>query len=126
MSTSITLNLSDETYRRAESLARATGRSLIDVLSQTLDSSLLVIGTATKDSRPVDKMTDEEVLALSDTLMIAEFADRQADLMAKQQAGTLSEVESLELAALLNVYQTGQFRKAQAQAEAIRRGLRKP
>jgi hypothetical protein len=44
----------------------------------------------------------------------------------KQQAGKLTNDERPELLALMQVYQEGLLRKAQALNEAVQRGLRKP
>jgi hypothetical protein len=51
---------------------------------------------------------------------------RLSVLLGKQQGGELLEVERRELAALMQAYQEGLLRKAQAQAEAVRRGLMEP
>jgi len=47
-------------------------------------------------------------------------------LLDRQQAGTITEPERAELAALFQLYQEGLLRKAHALAEAMRRGLRDP
>ena len=44
----------------------------------------------------------------------------------KQQERTLSAPEQAELVALMQVYQEGLLRKAQALREAVQRGLRAP
>lgn len=46
-------------------------------------------------------------------------------LLERQQAGELSDAERSELLALMQLYQEGLLRKAQALHEAVRRGLRK-
>jgi hypothetical protein len=47
-------------------------------------------------------------------------------LLQKQPAQKLSVPERTELVALMQVYQEGLWRKAQALHEAVRRGLRTP
>ncbi len=47
-------------------------------------------------------------------------------LLEKQQAGHLADEERGDLLALMQVYQDGLLRKAQALNEAVRRGLRPP
>ena len=42
----------------------------------------------------------------------------------RQQAGELSDREGVELSALMQLYQVGLLRKAQALHEAVKRGLR--
>ncbi len=51
---------------------------------------------------------------------------RLSFLLDKQQAGELTEADRSELLALMQVYQEGLLRKAQALREAVQRGLREP
>ncbi len=74
------------------------------------------------EMRPVAEMSDEEVLRLAD-LRLTPTQDRSLSrLLDRQQAGILSEQERSELVALMQVYQTNLLRKAEALAEAVRRG----
>lgn len=71
--------------------------------------------------------SDERVLAAADDPGLSVEDDRRlSDLLNRQQAGALSDMERLELARLMEVYQTELLRKAQALREAVRRGLRPP
>ena len=50
MSTPVTLILSDQVYQRAKGLATQTGRSVVDLLTRTIERSLLLypqVSTAT-------------------------------------------------------------------------------
>ena len=126
MSTQITVTLPDEVYRRADRLARLTGRSLADLLADTIGLSLSPVSPHAESYHPVSALSDEEVLALAD-LQMEPAEDRQLSaLLDKQQSGTFTEVERPELLALLQLYQEGLLRKAQALHEAVRRGLREP
>jgi len=49
---------------------------------------------------------------------------RLTELLQRQQAETLLVQEQAELASLMQVYQEGLVRKAEALREAVRRGLR--
>lgn len=51
---------------------------------------------------------------------------RLSDLLDRQKGGELRADERVELIALMQAYQDGLFRKAQALREAVRRGLRAP
>ncbi|SRR5258708_3178164 len=126
MSTQITLTLPDETYRRAAHLARLTGRTVADVLADTIDISLQPLGTALVSSKPVSELSDEEVLSAADAQMEPVQDQRFSALLDRQQAGKLAGDERPELLALMQVYQEGLLRKAQALNEAVRRGLRNP
>jgi hypothetical protein len=126
MSTQVTLTLPDDTYRRAEHLARLTGRSIADVLADTLDISLQSLGSEHVTGKPVAELSNSEVLELADSQMAVVQSTRFSQLLDKQQAGKLSDTERAELLALMQVYQEGLLRKAQALNEAVKRGLRKP
>ena len=126
MSTQITLTLPDETYRRAAHLARLTGRTVADVLADTIDISLQPLGTALVSSKPVSELSDEEVLSAADAQMEPVQDQRFSALLDRQQAGKLAGDERPELLALMQVYQEGLLRKAQVLNEAVRRGLRNP
>jgi hypothetical protein len=126
MSTQITLTLPDETYRRAVHLAQLTGRDIADVLADTIGISLQPLGTGFATSKPVSQLTDPEVLAVADSHMEPIQDRRMSELLDRQQAGSLTNGEHAELLVLMQVYQEGLLRKAQALHEAVRRGLRKP
>ena len=49
---------------------------------------------------------------------------RFSELLSKQQAGKLTSKEHAELMALMQVYQEGLLRTAQALNEGVQRGLR--
>lgn len=74
---------------------------------------------------PAD-LSDAEVLAAAEATLPAEQDKRLSALLARQQAGVLTDAEGAELAALMQLYQTGLLHKAQALREAVRRGLREP
>jgi hypothetical protein len=126
MSTRVTVTLTDETYRRAEYLARLTGRDVEDILTEALSISLQSFDSHSPLRMPVADLSDGEVLALADSTMEASQDQRMSELLYKQQAGELTPDEQPELTALMQVYQHGLLRKAQALNEAVRRGLREP
>jgi hypothetical protein len=66
------------------------------------------------------------VLAAADVQIPPAEDERLSDLLTRQQAGTLTDTERPELAALMELYQRLLLRKAQALREAVRRGLRAP
>jgi len=70
--------------------------------------------------------SDEEVLAATESELPCLEDQRLSDLLHRQQAGTLAAPEQPELQVLLEMYQRGLLRKAQALREAVRRGLREP
>jgi hypothetical protein len=126
MTTQVMVNLPDEVYQSAVRLAQLTQREVSDVLTDTLAVSLPALPHDQDISAPVEVLSDGEVLALT-ALELPPPQDRQlSTLLERQQAGTLAEDERSQLAALMQAYQTGLLRKAQALQEAVRRGLRDP
>jgi hypothetical protein len=126
MSTQVLVTLPDDTYWRAEQLARMAGRDIADVLAEMIGLSLQPPGAPNAGARPVADLPDAEVLTLADSHMDPAQDRRLSDLLEQQQAGRLPEEDCRALLALLQVYQDGLLRKAQALNEAVRRGLRPP
>ncbi len=126
MSTRVTVTLPDEVYERAERLAQLSHREVADLLAETIAVSLPVLRPQPDAPAPAGALSDAEVLALTDLQLPAAQDQRLSALLDRQQAGTLTEPERAELAALFQRYQEGLLQKAQALAEAVRRGLREP
>jgi ABC-type metal ion transport system substrate-binding protein len=126
MSTQVTVTLSDEAYRHVERLAQLMGRNVADVLADTIDLSLTPLGPPSEKIKSVSELSDQEVLSLADLQMDPAQDRRLSVLLDRQQAGLLTEAERAELLALMQIYQEGLLRKAQALHEAVRRGLREP
>ena len=126
MSTQIILSLPDETYRRAERLAGLIGRDITDVLAETLDISLPLVDETAADSASLPEMTDAEVTELSNSQMELSDSRRFQYLLHAQQEGSASNQERSQLLVLMQSYQTGLLRKAQALHEAVVRGLIDP
>lgn len=126
MSTQVRITLHDEVYQRAKRLARMGNRNIEELLAQAIELSLSPVGEATDSFKPVSKLSDGEVLELSQMQMDAKQERRFSRLLNKQQTGKLSNSDESELLALMQNYQEKLLRKAQALREAVRRGLREP
>ena len=124
MGKQISLTLPDDLFRLAEMLAGRSGRELADVLTDAIESSLDPLGTSGEYLPPLAASSDEAVLAAADSTMTAQDDQRLSDLLDLQREGTLSQAESGELRALMQVYQQGTLRKSEGIREAVRRGLR--
>jgi hypothetical protein len=74
----------------------------------------------------ISKLPDKEVLALTELRMEPEADHRLSVLLEQQQAGSLSDLERAELAALMKTYELGLLRQSHALAEAVSRGLIPP
>lgn len=120
----ITVNLPEETYRRAKRLAQLTHREVADVLADTLSLSLPSLAESKSSSIP--DMADDQVLALTELQLSPEQDTRLSTLLEKQQAGELIDEEQSELKHLMEVYQEGLLLKSEALAEAVERGLIPP
>ena len=77
-------------------------------------------------SPPVSELSGKEVLALTKLQLTATEDRRLRRLLHRQQAGKLTREARPELISLMQVYQEGLLRKAQALREAVRRGLIEP
>jgi len=124
MSTQITVTLSDDVYRSAEQVARLTGRPISEVLVETIEAGLPLREAAS--APPVESLDDDHVKALAESSMDEEQSQRLSVLLDRQQAGSLTEAERVELRALMQIYEDGLLRKAQALSVAVRRSLRLP
>jgi len=126
MNKRVTLSLPDKLYRRAEELARLTDRAIGDVLTETIEIGLPPIDPDLPPLAGLDALDDDAVLAQADSAWVSEADRRFSDLLQRQQAGELTELDRAELQALLSAYQVALLRKARALNEAVRRGLREP
>jgi hypothetical protein len=126
MATRVVVTLPDDVYCRVEQLAQLTNRDVADLLADTITLSLPPLDIFTQSVQAVTSLSDEDVLALTELQMLPAQDRRLSALLQKQQAQALSDPERAELLALMQVYQEGLLRKAQALREAVRRGLRMP
>ena len=126
MTTQIVVNLPDETFKRAEHLARLTRREIADVVAETVSFSLPEIDTTLLLGRPISSLSDGEVVRLAALQMDANDNQLLSELLYKQQANRLTEMERIKLGQLMQIYQTLLLQKAEALAEAVERGLREP
>jgi hypothetical protein len=124
MSIRVTVILPDDVYQRAECLAQLTSRNIADVLVDTITLSLPPLSPQAGEAKPVTALSDEEVLVLAELQMHPDQDRKLRLLLDRQQAGELSDREGVELSVLMQLYQVGLLRKAQALHEAVKRGLR--
>lgn len=124
MSTQLTLNLSEALMRRAQAVANRAGRTVNDLLSESIELSL----KPWSNSADIElrQCSDDDVILACDLQMSATDDDRLSQLLSDQQSASLTAAEQAELTALMQVYQEGLVRKAEALGESVRRGLRGP
>ena len=130
MNKTITLNLPEEVYNRANYLAQLISRDLTDVLIDAISLSLSPTSSLNESesnrTESIESLSDSEVIALTELQMESEQDIRLSQLLQKQQADTLEETERPELWTLMQIYQTLLVKKAVALREAVSRGLREP
>jgi hypothetical protein len=126
MTTQLTINLPDEIYHRVQQLAARSNRDVSDILTDTIQWFLPLVNLQSQFQDPISILPDEQVLTLTELQMEAEQDQKLSDLLDRQQAGVLTEIEQLELQALMQVYQVGLLRKATALSEAVKRKLIAP
>ncbi len=126
MTTRVMVTLQDDVYRRVERLAQLTSREVADLLADTLTLALQPLAVSAESVPAVTALSDEDVLGLTELQMAPEQDCRLSVLLQMQQERALSVAEQTELLLLMQVYQEGVLRKAQALREAVQRGLRPP
>jgi hypothetical protein len=126
MTVPVTLNLPEDLYQRATNFANLLGKDVVEVLVDTLTLSLAPITTQSGVMPAVGTLSDQEVLALSELRLQPKDDERLSELLGKQQEGLLAQDEQSELLGLMQIYQEGLLRKAQALKESVQRGLREP
>jgi hypothetical protein len=126
MTVPVTLNLPEDLYQRAANFANLLGKDVMEVLVDTLTLSLAPIGTQSGVMPAVTTLSDQNVLALSESRLQPKDDQRLSELLSKQQEGLLTQDEQSELLGLMQIYQEGLLRKAQALRESVQRGLREP
>jgi hypothetical protein len=126
MATRVVVTLQDDIYQRVERLAQLTHRDVGELLAETVALSLPPWRPDAESVSDIAALSDDEVLQLSELQLPADQDRRLSKLLQKQQAQTLSADEYAELSVLMQCYQEGLLRKAQALHEAVRRKLREP
>src|SRR5215831_19796938 len=128
MTVAVTLDVPESLIEKAQRFGGATQQRVEEVLTEALEIMVPMLEDTPDSllSSPVATLTDAEVLQLADSKMDAMQNQRQGALQTQGKATGLSIAERYELLALLQIYQLGQLRKAEALAEAVRRGLRPP
>src|SRR5438105_3111509 len=99
MSTQVILNLPDETYQRVAEYAEFAHRDLSEIVATAL-ASTLPSSEAIQQLQGIAKISDQEVLALTELRLESETDRRLSELLDRKQAGTISDSERVELASL--------------------------
>ena len=128
MAREIVIQLPEFLAEQVEQIGAATQRDLQTVLSDSLELLWLTMGQLTRSEicPPIENLSNVEVLQVADSKLAPSQNERLGYLQTKGKIENLTEPERYELLSLLQIYQLGQLRQAQALAEAVRRGLKEP
>lgn len=118
MSEQISIQVSEQVVRHAADVAAQTQRRIEEVLADWLEWVITEM--------PVEALSDEEVLALTELQLTMEQQATLSDLLARNREGTLDADGRRQLDKLMRIYEHGLLRKAQALRVAVQRGLREP
>ena len=114
----ITIQVSDSVVRSAAHVAAQSQQRIEEILSNWLDYAV--------NELPVDMLSDEEVLALTELQLTSEQQAILNDLLIKNREDMLDGEECRQLDEMMRIYEHGLLRKAQALRVAVQRGLREP
>lgn len=117
----ISIKLPNSLYEDVSQLARAKKKSVAEFVKNAVRKA--VAEETEILERPLAGCSDAEVLAVASMKMSKDQAERQSQLLYKNQADSLTPLERNELESLMLVYQYGNLRKSQGIAEAVLRGL---
>jgi hypothetical protein len=116
MNGQVTLQVPEHVLRRATSVANISHQRVEDVLVEWLETTVA--------EKPVQLLSDEEVLALAELKFTQAEQARFSYLLDGNREGELTAEERDELDRMMYVYERGLLRKSQALREAVIRGLR--
>ncbi len=118
MSEQITLQVSHRVVSQATHIAARTQQPVEAVLANWLERIVTEL--------PVETLSDEEVVMLTELQLSVDQQASLGDLLEKNQDGMLNIEERRQLDELTRLYESGLLRKAQALRVAVQRGLREP
>jgi hypothetical protein len=122
MAVQLTLTLPDAFIHRAQQWAAHAGCDVAEIVTRAAILSLPSLDIDTTIN--LKALTDAQVLALTHLQMDPTQDARLSTLLEQQQADLLTPDKRAELDELMSHYEIGLLRKAEALAEAVRRGLR--
>lgn len=118
MSQQVTIQVSEQVVRHAETVASQTQRRIEEVLAEWLESVV--------DELPVETLADSEVLGLTQLQLSDEQQTALSVLLDRNRENSLDEQDRRHLDELMRVYEHGLLRKSQALRVAVQRGLLEP
>ncbi|MDQ3748056.1 MAG: hypothetical protein M3367_03410 [Acidobacteriota bacterium] len=118
MNQQITIEVSEQVWRRANVLARQNQRKPENVLEEWLEETVA--------ETQIEDLTNEEILALTENKFDDEQQNNFSLLLTRNREGTLNDEGKRELDEMMRIYETGLLRKSKALRVAVERGLIAP
>ncbi len=118
MNQQITIEVSEQVWRRANVLARQNQRKPENVLEEWLEETVA--------ETQIEDLTNEEILALTENKFDDEQQNNFSSLLTRNREGTLNDEGKRELDEMMRIYETGLLRKSKALRVAVERGLIAP
>ena len=105
MNSTVTVTLPEKVLKQAESLAHRTGRSIGEVLAETIELTLRPLGTE-PEGPETGSWSDAEVLSAASATLSDRDDRRLSHLLDQQQSGELSAPGRTELMGLMETYRS--------------------
>jgi hypothetical protein len=118
MNQEITIEVSEQVWRRASILAEQKNQKPEDILEEWLEETVA-------ETR-IEDLTDEEILNLTALTFGEKQQENFSRLLEKNRENSLDSSEKRDLDALMHSYETGLLRKSKALRVAVERGLIAP
>ena len=118
MNQQVTIEVSEQVWRRANVLAQQNQRKLENVLEKWLEETVA--------ETQIEDLTDEEILALTENKFDDEQQNNFSLLLERSREGTLNDEGKRELDEMMRIYENGLLRKSKALRVAVERGLIAP
>lgn len=118
MNQQVTIEVSEQVWRRASVLAELKNRKLEDVLEEWLEETVA--------ETQLEELSDEEILSLAESKFDDPKQQSFSRLLDKNREGVLRDADKLRLDALMRNYEDGLLRKSKALRIAVERGLKAP
>lgn len=115
----ITLELPEKIYQDVSSIAKKSKRKVVDLIVDVVEEKY----SSDVSERPLKDLSNSDVLALANLQMPEKQSERHSELLYKNQAGTITNEENLELDFFQQVYGVALARKTDGIFEAIQRNL---
>jgi hypothetical protein len=114
----LTLQIPESIEQEAHQIARRTQRPVESIIMEWLEFARM--------EAPVESLSDERVLELCDQMLPVNQQAELSQLIDRNRNGDISPQEIIRLDELMDIYQRGMVRKAEAWKVAVERGLRPP